>query len=465
MLNTVLVPAPSFRPRIPPIAAPIAGAAPRWGFPELFVISQTALPAMMFLPGSQMLRVPIRAGAFAISLLGLLYLWHAKRDPRRGSPAAQFWLLCAMIYLGFMLLHPTTNSLKAGSAQIVLYLAVLAPVFWAPALVRWPKHLTRVLWLLLICNGVNSLVGVLQVYNPAVWMPEELSRGYANSPFGIESVSYVGPDGRWIIRPPGLFDAPGAVCGPAMITVLLGLFFSARARGLVRKLGAIFLAMVGLAAIYLSHVRSSLIVVTITVLVLTGMLMFMQRQKLKGSLLLVLYGLLILASFSVAVVLGGQSVYERFATLFENDPFELYYASRGEQLEHGFRVLLVDYPFGAGLGRWGMINVHFGDHFNFKSSPIWAEVQPNAWILDGGVILLSLYGLALAASSWTNLKMVITEVSPDRRLLAVAVLAANIGMLALIFSFTPFTTQIGMQYWLLSGALYGALALRPRPAT
>ena len=35
------------------------------------------------------------------------------------------------------------------------------------------------------------------------------------------------------------------------------------------------------------------------------------------------------------------------------------------------------------------------------------------------------------------------------------VLSANLGVAALIFSFTPFNTQIGLQYWFLAGALHG----------
>ena len=39
-----------------------------WGFAEFFIISQTALPALLFLPGTQAFRLPIRFAAFAISL-------------------------------------------------------------------------------------------------------------------------------------------------------------------------------------------------------------------------------------------------------------------------------------------------------------------------------------------------------------------------------------------------------------
>src|SRR6266851_1557583 len=189
IMQTVLIPTPPLQPVTARIPTRQAETAPRWGFPELFVIGQTALPALVLLPGSQALRIPIRVGAFAISLFGLVLWWHAKRSQQRGSQPAQFWLLGALAYLGLMLLHPTTNTMNAGLAQIVLYLAVLAPVFWAPVLVRGPRHLTRLLVLLLICNGVNSLVGILQVYNPAVWMPEELSRIVTNSSYGLDAVS------------------------------------------------------------------------------------------------------------------------------------------------------------------------------------------------------------------------------------------------------------------------------------
>ena len=41
-------------------------------------------------------------------------------------------------------------------------------------------------------------------------------------------------------------------------------------------------------------------------------------------------------------------------------------------------------------------------------------------------------------------------------------LAANLGTAALIFSFTPFVTQIGLQFWFLAGAINGIAAVPPR---
>ena len=71
-------------------------------------------------------------------------------------------------------------------------------------------------------------------------------------------------------------------------------------------------------------------------------------------------------------------------SLFEEDPVTLYYQSRGLQLENAFNTLIVEYPLGAGLARWGMMRGYFDVP---SSSEIWAEIQPGAWILDGGLVL------------------------------------------------------------------------------
>jgi hypothetical protein len=440
---------------IDPNSAPSPVAIPRWSFPEWFIIAQTLLPALLLIPGSQAIRAPIRVAAYAMSLLGLAWWWNSRRASRAGAHPAGIWLLIALAYLSFMILHPQTNSYLAGLAQVGLYLSVLAPVFWAPGLVHGPRHLARLLVLLFACNGINSCVGILQVYNPDLWMPKEFSHVVTSNAYGLDALSYIGPGGKRIIRPPGLFDTPGAVCGPAMVTSLLALIFCLTPMAFWKKALVSVLGLAGMAAIYLSHVRSSFLVVAAMVLVAGGVLMFLQREQLKAILLLALYGLFLFAAFTFAVILGGKSVSERFSSLIEEDPIELFYRSRGQQLENGFNNLLVEHPLGAGLGRWGMVNTHFGDSYNSLAKPIWVEVQTNAWIVDGGIVLLVLYGGALAISTLRAYRLA-TSGQRDLRFWALAVLAANTGTLALVFSYVPFTGQIGMQYWLLSGALQGA---------
>src|SRR5439155_1136952 len=45
------------------------------GFAEWFAVSQTLLPALLLLPGSQMYRLPLRVGAYAISLYAFALWW------------------------------------------------------------------------------------------------------------------------------------------------------------------------------------------------------------------------------------------------------------------------------------------------------------------------------------------------------------------------------------------------------
>jgi hypothetical protein len=75
------------------------------------------------------------------------------------------------------------------------------------------------------------------------------------------------------------------------------------------------------------------------------------------------------------------------------------------------------------------------------------------------------YGLALTVTAVFDLKFVRTLANRQDRLWASAVVAANFGTLALVFSFVPFATAAGMQFWFLEGALHGAMANRPRSTT
>jgi hypothetical protein len=439
--------------------APAAQPLPRWGFMEWFVIGQTALPALLFFPMMQPLRLPIRIGAFGASLIALAVAWWLGRTRRHPSSTP---LLFALAYLALMIFHPSTNTRLAGLAQCLLYLAVLAPAFWAPGLVRNAAQLRRIMWLLLILNGINSAVGVLQVYDPGTWMPRELTALEGSGVVAIRMVpssqamvlSYKGNNGETVIRPPGLFDSPGAVAGPGMYAGLIGLTFFVTVSGFWKKGVALLFSLMGVSVIYLTQVRTSLIV-------LGGMLcvylwaLLVRKHVTQAAALLVIAAVLIVGSFSLAISLGGGTIRDRVATLWSKNPADLYYANRGNQLESGFTKLLVEHPFGAGLARWGMMRLYFGDPGNLNSPPIWAEVQVPAWLLDGGFVLTLLYSAALITSLWYAVVLILRAPSEDVWTVAALVLAVNAGTVALTFGFTPFTTQHGLQYWLLSGALFG----------
>src|SRR3954447_1685557 len=142
------------------------GAAERlgWmpsGFVEWFALGQTLLPALLLVPGSQAYRLPIRIGAYAISLWAFAAWWFDRGGLSRGKHPASTLIIFTLLWLGLMLLHPDTPSL-AGVAQWALYFSILCPIFWATAYVFDRRQLVRALVVLLICNGINSMVGVLQ---------------------------------------------------------------------------------------------------------------------------------------------------------------------------------------------------------------------------------------------------------------------------------------------------------------
>ena len=431
------------------------------GFLEWFAVSQTVLPAILYIPGTQSLRPAIRAGAFLISLVALGYCCIKRRRNRVVRHPAQRWLRLVLVCLLAMLVHPDTDSLLAGVGQTVLYAAVFCPLFWVPTFVSSRHQLMRILAILLVCNGINSAVGVLQVYDPDRWMPAEFSSNFAMNKDMLAGSTYEGPDGRRIVRPPGLYDTPGAVCGAGTVAALLGLVFFLERMRWWKRAAALGFSSAGLAAVYLSHVRASAVVAAGMMLTYLVMLT-LQGQKKRATQFLCLAAGLVVFTFMTSTALGGTKVRDRFMSLFEGDPRSLYYSSRGVQLEYAFDQLLSDYPMGAGLARWGVITSYVGVP---RSRQIWAEVQPTAWILDGGIFLLVLYPLALLATVMWELKLIRVLWDRDDRLWASAIVAVNVGTLALVVSFVPFTTQIGLQFWFLEGLLHSVMATRLTQAT
>jgi hypothetical protein len=431
-------------------AAPVTARIP-WGFAEIFVISQTALPALLYLPGTQVARLPIRFSAFGISLIA--FAWYQLYPSPIPRSRMQPWLVAVLSLLVLMLFHPQTATLTAGLAQIGVYLAVVAPLFWAPHFVKSPEHLARLFWILMLCSGVNAAIGVLQVYDPVRWLPQEFSRVVTQSTLGLGPVTYVGPNGQVIVRPPGLFDTPGAVAGPAMFAALLGLVFAISPIAFWKRALSIATAGAGFAAIYLSQVRISL-VVTVLMLLVYAMALFRQGRIGRSSQVGLLAAGIVILSFSLAITLGGTSINERFNSLFADDPLAVYQRARGAQLNYTFTELLFEYPLGAGLGRWGMTAGYFGSA-DARIPPLWAEIQFTGWMIDGGVLMIALYLGALVTTARSQFTLARIAQHPRLATCAAVVLAAGVGPAAMIISFTPFVAQIGIQYWFLAGALHG----------
>jgi hypothetical protein len=440
----------------PQVIQQTAPARIPWGFAELFIISQTALPALLIMPGTQAFRLPIRVSAFLLPLAA--FAWWLL-SPRAATPQsrAQSWLVAVMSLLALMLFHPQTPSFVGGLAHLAVYFAVMTPLFWAPAFVRSPEHLARILWILLICSGLNALVGVLQVYDPQRWLPAEFSRVVTGGVMGLGTATYIGPHGQRIVRPPGLFDTPGAVAGPAAYAALLGLVFAVSgAIPAWRRLLALIFAGAGLAAIYLTQVRVSL-VVALGMMVVYALVSTRQGRLGRATQFAILAGGIIVGSFMLAFALGGQTIQDRILTLTTGDPLSVYQGARGVQMQVTFGQMLTDAPLGAGLGRWGMAAGYFGT--GSASQSLWAEIQFTGWMIDGGVLMIALYLGALIVTAFAQYRVAIALHFSRLAQCGAVILAAGCGTAAMIFSFTPFVTQVGIQYWFLAGALHG-VALR-----
>ena len=423
-----------------------------WGFAEWFIISQTALPALLILPGTQAFRLPIRASAFLLPLAAFVK-WILDPAASARPPRVQSWVFAVLGLLTVMLFHPSTPTLEGGFAHIAVYFAVMTPLFWAPSYVKTPEQLARLLWILLMCCGLNALVGVLQVYDPVRWMPAEFSRVTMANVMALGPLSYVGPNGQIIVRPPGIFDTPGSVAGPAAYATLLGVVFAVSAIPAWKRLLSLVFAGAGLAAIYLSQVRISL-VTSVGMMIVYALVATRQGRAGRAAQFAILGGGLIVGAFMVAIALGGQSVLDRFMTLLATDPVSVYQTARGTQLQVTFGDLFVNHPLGSGLGRWGMVANYFGT-FSYGTGAIWAEIQLTGWMIDGGILMLALYAGALVVVAVSEYRVAIMTRFPRLAQCGAVVLAANLGTAALIFSFTPFVTQVGIQYWFLAGALHG----------
>lgn len=438
---------------------------PRWrpsGFVEWFAVGQTLLPALLFLPGSQAYRLPIRTGAYAVSLFAFVLWWFDRAGRTRGTHPASRWIGLTLLWVALMTLHPLTSPMLVGVAQFSLYFAIMCPVFWAPAYVFSRQRLVRALVVLLVCNGINSAVGVMQVYDPDRWMPKQLSVVYSErgGDDALAASTFIGPNGRRIVRPPGLFDSAGAVAGAGMVATILGLVFCLEPIAWWKRGASLGFALAGISALYLSHVRAAF-VVTLGMMAAYFAMLALQSQKKRSVGFGVLACGLVVGGLSAATALGGDSVSDRFMSLLEDDPRQLYYQSRGIQVESALTDLVQEYPIGAGLGRWGMLSYYFGDK-GPKSRGMFAEVQPNAWVLDGGFPLVGLYGLVLLVTLTGDLRLIRSLADPEDRLVATIVVAANVGTLGLVFTFVPFGTAVGLQFWFLEGMLRGAMADRPR---
>ncbi|MFO0810550.1 MAG: hypothetical protein U0746_18135 [Gemmataceae bacterium] len=416
-----------------------------------FVLVQLACQVALLFPALAKFRVVFRTASFAIAIAALLLIPGRSRT----HPSALFAALVLSI-VGLGLFHPTTNSAAAGVAQIALYVAILGPIFWVCRLDVTAAVLGRLVLILWLFHTASAAVGVLQMHYPGRFQPA-LSDIIASSEFLQEVSKITLADGTQTFRPMGLTDAPGGAAGAGLYCCLFGLGFYLASRSWAVRVAAAASIVIGLFCIYMSQVRSLLVMVGVAAAVLTTVLA-RRGESVRLAGLAVLVPAVVLVSYKWAAAVGGESTVNRMRTLTERSASELYYANRGHFLEHTVMELLPRYPLGAGLGRWGMMHGYFGD----KNAPpdrasIWVEIQWTGWLLDGGLPLIAAYTFAIAIA--VRVAYVVAVRSPPGHPLAVwasVVLGYDIAAVAVTFNYPLFISQGGLEFWLLNSVLFAA---------
>jgi hypothetical protein len=213
-------------------------------------------------------------------------------------------------------------------------------------------------------------------------------------------------------------------------------------------------SVVGLTVVYLTQVRSLLIMICVCMAAAGAVRLRHGRVAHTAWIAGSAIGLVI-ASFTWAVAVGGDSVVERFQSLLEVGVVQSYQEHRGIFLTYTLQELLYEYPFGAGLGRWGMMSSYFGEPTNWRFPALWAEIQLTGWLYDGGILLWLCYAAAIGSATYQCYRIAgskQTQLSD----LATMVLSVQVLVIGLCFTGPVFNTQMGIVFWLLSASVHGA---------
>jgi len=432
---------------------------PAWGWPEWFVVGQTALPALMFIPGLASVRTPARVAAFAVALV----TWAAVASKGRSAKGDRFparpWLVAVVGWLALEIFHPDGNTATARVAHFALYLSILSPAFWAGPALADRRQVGRLIKILFACNALGAVVGLGQVFRPEIFNPPVIPSVIKAGSDRIGDVSYLDAGGRRIFRPCGLTDQVGAAAAAGMTAALLGMGLAMGRVPWAWRPAGLAAAFVGVAVIYYSQVRMTLVMLAAGLALLT--LVFLLQRDIRRALLLGLGGVaLILGGFAWVAATSGADVTRRFAALVDDDPGKVYFNSRGMYVRSALEDLLWRLPLGAGLGRWGQISDYFGDG---STEAMWVEVMIPAWVVDGGLPLLILYPLALAAAMFDSARIALRCRDPELRYWAAVILAMNFGVIATCFSYVAFLSPYGLPFWLFSASLHAADKLAGDP--
>jgi hypothetical protein len=253
----------------------------------------------------------------------------------------------------------------------------------------------------------------------------------------------------------GLTDVPGGAAMAGLYAFVFGLGFLIAARSPLKMVLGTAGMVAGLFCILLSQVRSILVMAGIIAVVLVAVLLATRRYAAAARVAAVV-AVVATVAFVWAVALGGEETLQRFETLLEANPDEVYYKGRGIFLEDTVENIIPEYPLGAGLGRWGMMMNYFGDPTNPLAAQIWVEIQLTGWVLDGGVPLALVYALAILAAGLATARVALRSPDPWLAGWAKLIVAYDVAAVAITFNSTPFAGQAGLEFWLLNATIYAA---------
>ena len=275
----------------------------RWGWVELFVAIQFLWGALLFVPGAQPYRMYIRALPYVASLGALVFV----DAPQLGRAALrERQVVAGVVRAAGRESAPCGDASERGPRADHLpdqhrrtdVLGGSECSQSGAARSTAVGHLCRELRQ----RRSRCPAGLLSRW----FLPAEFSAlARSLNPAFVDALSYIGPDGRPIIRPPGLSDLPGGAAVAGLTTVVLAVAYASHARNSrpvrILSVGA---AAVGMTALYLTQVRS------LTVMAALGVLLFAAIRLRQGRVLqsgwIAMSGVaLVAASFMWAVAIGG----------------------------------------------------------------------------------------------------------------------------------------------------------------
>ena len=260
--------------------------------------------------------------------------------------------------------------------------------------------------ILFYCSFVSLIMGFLQFYYPG----RVTNNSYISGRFDPPTIQVVEmrpdpdvwqsfmiqrPDGQRVFRPFGLTDAPGGACGAASNCCLIAMVWIIRRGSLLKKLAYCAVALMSMSMLYLCQVRV-IYLITLGGMVLLGVSLFLRRDFRSLTVLATIGLAIFTAALAWAIRNGGEEIMRRFEALLEKSSTEVYADNRGRFLQSTLDQYIWEYPLGAGLGHWGMMNVYFGN----KQTSLYSEIQITAWVFDGGLPLLFGYTIAALLAGW-----------------------------------------------------------------